>query len=59
MSVGLEYEINDDWRVGGNYTFLWLGDNAVNVQLNPSTGRVVGDYDAYLHLSGVYASVRF
>jgi len=58
-SVGLEYEINDSWRVGGNYTFLWMGDNNIDVSLNPSTGRVVGDYDAFAHLFGFYASVRF
>ena len=59
LSVGVEYEINEQWRVGGNYTFIWLGDNDLDAQLNPSTGRVVGDYDAYVHALGVYASLRF
>ena len=59
VAVGLEYEINETWRVGGNYTFLWLGDNDLDAALNPSTGRVVGDYDAFVHLFGIYASYRF
>ena len=59
IAVGLEYEIGERWRVGGSYTFLWLGDNNIDASLNPSTGRVVGDYDAYVHLFGVNASYRF
>jgi len=59
FAPGLEYRISDKWTLGGNYTFLWLGNNKLDAQLNESTGRVVGDYDAAVHLLGAYASIRF
>ena len=57
-SFGLEYEINDQWAVGGNYTFGWLGNNDLDRTM-PIAGRIVGDYDEYIHIFGLYASVNF
>ena len=57
-SVGLEYQINDQWSVGGNYTFAWLGNNSID-QTMPIAGRIVGDYDAFAHIIGLYGSVKF
>ena len=59
VSVGFEYELNEAWRIGANYTFLWLGDNDIDDEFNPSTGRIDGDYDASAHMFGLYASVGF
>jgi len=59
MAIGLEHDINAKWTVGGNYTMVWLGDNNTNASLNPSTGRLYGDYDAFLHVLGFYALMRF
>jgi long-chain fatty acid transport protein len=59
-SVGLEYEINDQWTVGGSYTFAWLGNNNINQPTpTPVPGQVVGDYDAFAHIIGLYGSVKF
>jgi long-chain fatty acid transport protein len=58
VSFGLEYEINEQWTVGGNYTFAWLGNNNID-QTMPIAGRIVGDYDAYAHIIGLYGSVKF
>jgi long-chain fatty acid transport protein len=57
-SVGLEYEINDQWTVGGSYTFAWLGNNNID-QTMPLAGDIVGDYDAFTHIIGLYGSVKF
>ncbi len=57
-SVGFEYKINERWSVGGNYTFLWLGDNEID-QTMPLAGRIAGDYDSIAHIFGIYGSVRF
>ena len=58
VSLGLEYQINDKWTVGGTYTFIWLGDNKID-QSRPADGRIIGDYDAFGHLFSVYGSLRF
>ena len=57
-SVGLEYKINEQWSVGGNYTFLWMGNNDID-QTRAGAGRIVGDYDAFAHIFGIYGSVSF
>ncbi len=57
-SFGLEYKINEQWSVGGSYTFLWMGDNNID-QTRPLSGRIVGDYDAVAHILGFYGSVSF
>ena len=57
-SLGLEYHINKTWKVGGNYTFLWMGENKVD-QTRPLSGRVAGDYDARAHIIGIYGSAAF
>ena len=57
-SLGAEYEFNARWRVGFNYTYLWLGNNAIDGTATPLTGRVVGDYDAAAHLFGLYGSLQ-
>jgi hypothetical protein len=44
--------------VGGNYTFAWLGNNSID-QTMPIAGRIVGDYDAFAHIIGLYGSVKF
>ena len=59
LATGLEYRIDERWKVGADYTFLWLGKNDID-QTTPISGRVVaGDYDAYAHLMGFYASLSF
>ena len=58
VSAGLEYQINEQWTVGGSYTFLWLGNNALD-QTRPISGRTAGDYDAFAHIFGFYGSLRF
>ena len=58
ISTGAEYQIDEQWTVGANYTFLWLGDNDID-QTRPLSGRVAGDYDAYAHIFGLYGSVNF
>ena len=57
-ALGVEYEFDPRWRVGFNYTYLWLGNNAVDDQATPLTGRVVGNYDAKAHIIGIYGSLR-
>jgi long-chain fatty acid transport protein len=57
-SVGVEYKINDQWSVGGNYTFAWLGNNDIS-QTMPISGDMVGDYNAFAHIIGLYGSVKF
>lgn len=57
-SVGVEYEINARWRVGANYTYLWLGENQID-QTRILGARLAGDYDAAAHIIGAYGSVRF
>ena len=57
-SVGLEYKINEQWSVGGSYTFLWLGNNEID-QTRAIAGRIVGDYNAFGHIFGIYGSVGF
>jgi long-chain fatty acid transport protein len=59
VSLGLEYEINESWRVGGNYTYAWLGDNRIDTRLPGFGGRIQGDYDTGAHFLGIYASYRF
>ena len=56
-SIGAEYRIDDTWRIGANYTFLWLGENDID-QTRPF-GRITGDYDAYGHLFGIYGTLGF
>ncbi len=56
--MGLEYQINEQWTVGGSYTFMWLGNNAID-QTRPISGRIAGDYDAFAHIFGFYGSLRF
>ncbi len=58
VSVGLEYQINEQWTVGGSYTFMWLGNNALD-QTRPISGRIAGDYDAFAHIFGLYGSLSF
>ena len=58
VSTGAEYQIDEQWTVGANYTFLWLGDNDID-QTRPLSGRVAGDYDAYAHIFGLYGAVNF
>ena len=57
-SLGAEWEIDQKWRIGFNYTYLWLGNNAVDAKATPLTGNVVGDYDASASLFGLYGSLR-
>ena len=57
-SLGLEYQLAERWKVGGNYTFLWLGNNELD-QTRPLSGRIAGDYDAHAHLIGLYGSATF
>ncbi len=57
-SFGLDYKINEQWSVGGSYTFLWMGDNNID-QTRPLSGRIAGDYDAAVHIFGIYGSVSF
>ncbi|MCP5518006.1 MAG: outer membrane protein transport protein [Verrucomicrobiales bacterium] len=57
-SVGVEYEINARWRIGANYTYLWLGENQID-QTRVLGARLAGDYDAFAHIIGAYGSVRF
>ena len=57
-SLGVEYRISEHWAVGGNYTFLWLGDNEID-QTRPLPGRLAGEYDAFAHIFGLYGSLRF
>ena len=58
VSVGLEYQINEQWTVGGSYTFMWLGKNELD-QTRPISGRIAGDYDAFGHIFGFYGALRF
>ncbi len=58
LATGVEYQINEKWKVGANYTFAWLGNNDID-QTRPISGRVAGDYDAYAHIFGLYGSVNF
>ena len=58
VSAGFEYQVNGRWSVGGNYTFLWLGNNNID-ETRAIAGRIVGDYDAFAHIFGVYASLKF
>ncbi len=58
LSIGAEYDLSDHWTIGANYTFAWLGDNRID-QTQPITGRLAGDYDATLHLIGLYAQITF
>ncbi len=58
MSVGLEYQINEKWTVGGSYTFAWLGNNELD-QTRFLAGRIAGDYDSFIHVFGLYGSVKF
>lgn len=59
LSAGFEYEMNERWRFGANYTYIWLGDNEIDQNYNQSTGRLSGDYDADIHMLGLYASYRW
>jgi long-chain fatty acid transport protein len=59
VSAGAEYEAGTKWRIGGNYTFLDLGSNAVDATQLTGLSRVAGDYSAVAHIIGVYASLRF
>jgi len=57
-STGIEYGINERWTVGANYTFAWLGENKID-QTRPPQRRIVGDYDSYAHIIGLYGALRF
>jgi long-chain fatty acid transport protein len=57
-STGIEFRINGSWTVGANYTFVWLGQNKID-QTRPLPRRIVGDYDSFLHVIGLYGSVWF
>jgi long-chain fatty acid transport protein len=57
-STGIEYGINSSWTVGASYMFLYLGKNKID-QTRPLPGRVVGDYDAYGHVFGLYGALWF
>jgi len=57
-STGIEYRINQMWTIGADYTFLWLGNNRID-QRRPFAGRIVGEYDAYANIFGVYGAVWF
>ena len=58
LATGVEYQINEKWKVGANYTFAWLGNNDID-QTSPIAGRVAGDYDAFAHIFGLYGQVTF
>ena len=58
LSTGAEYQIDDRWNVGANYTFVWLGSNDLD-QTRPLSGRVAGDYDAFAHVFGIYGTLKF
>jgi long-chain fatty acid transport protein len=58
VSAGFEFAPSERWRLGANYTFLWLGDNKID-QTRPLAGRIQGDYDAFAHLIGIHASLTF
>ena len=47
-----------EWRFGFNFTYLWLGNNAIDAKASPLTGQVVGDYDASALVFGLHASLR-
>lgn len=57
-STGIEFRINGSWTVGANYTFVSLGQNKID-QTRPLPRRIVGDYDSFLHVIGLYGSVWF
>ncbi len=59
LSAGAEFVAGERWRIGGNYTYLDLGDNSLDASQIVSLIRVVGDYTAYVHILGFYASFRF
>jgi len=59
IALGAELEAGKNWRIGGNYTFLDLGANTLDTTQLTAMSRVAGDYDAYAHVLGLYASVRF
>ena len=59
-SVGFEYEWSEKIRVGMYYSYVDLGTNKIDNQLNALSGRLVGDYDtAVVHLIGLFASFEF
>ncbi len=57
-SIGLDYSCGENWRFGGNYTFAWLGENKID-QSGPLNRRLVGDYEAFAHVIGLYGSYKF
>jgi len=57
-STGIEYRINEMWTIGADYTFLWLGNNKID-QTRPFAGRIVGEYDSYAHVFGLYGALWF
>ncbi len=57
-SAGIEYGINARWTVGANYTLAWLGENKIDQTLPPQR-RMVGDYNAYAHIIGLYGALWF
>lgn len=60
FSVGVEHELTNAWTVGVNYTYVDFGDNKIDAELNPTTGRLQGDYKtAEAHMIGLYGSVKF
>jgi len=60
LSVGLEYEINEAWTVGGNFTWIDLGANNLDFEANANQGRVTGFYDpANMYVLGIYGAYRF
>lgn len=57
-SFGAEYVISERWKVGGSYTFAWLGENKID-QTRLGAGRIVGDYSASVHMLGLYGNLSF
>lgn len=57
-SFGAEYLVNERWKVGGSYTFAWLGENKID-QTRLGAGRIQGDYSAAVHMLGLYGNLSF
>jgi long-chain fatty acid transport protein len=57
-SFGAEYVISERWKVGGSYTFAWLGENKID-QTRIGAGRILGDYSANVHMLGLYGNLSF
>lgn len=55
--MGVEHKASDRVTWGANYTLVGLGRNTLDT--SNAGGRVVGDYDAYVHILGIYGSLSF